>query len=208
MTKATAKPITSITEDPRYVAASKNAERHRAAKKRLEDRQAEINREWSAGGPTGLDMDAILDGKTQPNSDKRKGLREQFQQTERELKALLPELEKVEKIEKKTRRWASGKIARSYEKACEDRAKKFVRHLGELYVLEREQDAMVRHLKAEGAADFLPAWFGPLPDFQRLWIIAQAARMYKVHDIAIPKSLLADPFAVEELRLRYKVTVA
>ena len=75
-------------------------------------------------------------------------------------------------------------------------------------MLEREQDAMVRHLKAEGDTDFLPAWFGPLPDFQRLWIIAQAARMYKVHGLAIPESMKDDPFAVEELRIRHKVPVA
>ena len=82
-----------------------------------------------------------------------------------------------------------------------------MKHLAELYVLEREQDQMVRHIKAEGATDFLPSWMGPLPDFQRRWIVAQCARMYKTYGVAIPKSLLADPFAIEVLATPYGVRV-
>ena len=207
MATATAQPISSVTEDEGYTAAFEAAEKARKVlKERLVERE-KVRKAATRGAPPALDADAIIAGQRQPEGTSDHTFNDQFDRLTAEIRTLRPHVVKLEVAEVRARRRATARITKSYESACLERAKKFVKALSGLYELELEQEAMLRHLRAESGSEFTPRAILPLPDFQRRWIVAQVARMYKRHDIPVPKVLLHDPWGVDLLANPYGVKV-
>ena len=211
MTKAPAKSISTVTEDKDYLAAHEAAERARQGlKSRIAERE-DIRKAAARNAPIELDAEALLDGEKRPDQTPDHTLDDQFARLTGEIKTLRLHVEKLENAERKARQLATGKIAEGYVKARKERVERFHQTLGPQYEVGMETTAMINHLNRENGDKhgypYTATTLHPLPQFQKHWLIKMAAMFFKSDGLQIPKPMLADAFAVEELRIKYRVTV-
>ena len=207
MTKAPAKSISTVTEDKDYLAAHEAAERARQGlKSRIAERE-DIRKAAARNAPIELDAEALLDGEQRPDQTPDHTFDDQFTRLTSEIRTLRLHVEKLENVEKKARRRATGKIAEGYISARKERVERFHQTLGPQYEVGVETTAMIDHLNRENGDPYTATTLLPHPAFQRRWLIKMAAEFYKSDGLAIPKPMKDDPFAANELRDKYRVAV-